>query len=519
MAPTTLFQNGRVYSPADPQATALLVTGDTVTWIGPGADAPSADATVDLDGALVTPAFVDAHVHSTDTGIVLLGLDLSGTHSAGDVLDRVAAHVRALPADAIVVGHGWDESSWSQQTPPSAPELDRAGGGRSVYLSQVSVHSAVVSTALLERTPPATPGYDPVGWLRRDAHHVVRGIAMGSISPAQRDLAQRAALRRAAELGIGALHECGGPGTSDDYDFTNVLRLGRDAGLPDVYGYWGELGGAAKARELGAVGAGGDLYADGALGSQTAHLRSPYLDAPGEHRGHGYVSAEQVVTHLIDCDRYGMQGGFHAIGDAAIATVTQGFRIAAAALGVDRVRAARHRIEHAEILDKALIAAFVEYGIVASVQPAFDRLWGGDHAMYAQRLGLQRSLASNPIGALAGVGVTLAFGSDSPVTPLDPWGTIRAAMNHHNPVSRIGVKAAFAAHTRGGWRAVRRDDAGVLVPGAAATFAVWDAPMSSDEVADAAGRTRLPNLLSSVPPVCRRTVVRGTTIFNVEDSS
>ncbi len=163
------------------------------------------------------------------------------------------------------------------------------------------------------------------------------------------------------------------------------------------------------------------------------------------------------------------------------------------------------------MLDKALIAAFVEYGIVASVQPAFDRLWGGEHAMYAQRLGVDRSLASNPIGSLAGVGVTLAFGSDSPVTPLDPWGTIRAAMNHHNPVQRIGVKAGFAAHTRGGWRAVRHDDRGVLVPGAPATFAVWSVPAQS-EVVDPAGRTRLPSL-ELTAPTCVRTVAHGSDLF------
>ncbi len=154
----------------------------------------------------MTPAFVDAHIHATDTGIVLLGLDLAGTRSAADVLDRVASHAADLPADAVVVGHGWDESSWSEQTPPSAAELDRAGGGRSVYLSQVSVHSAVVSTALLERAPASTPGWDGGGWLRRDAHHVVREIAMGAISTAQRRLAQRAALqpRRIARHRRGA---------------------------------------------------------------------------------------------------------------------------------------------------------------------------------------------------------------------------------------------------------------------------------------------------------------------------
>ena len=92
-----------------------------------------------------------------------------------------------------------------------------------------------------------------------------------------------------------------------------------------MYGYWGELMGAAKARELGAVGAGGDLYADGALGSRTASLREPYLDDPGGGCGYGYVTAEQVGEHLLDCARHGMQGGFHAIGDAAIGTVLAGF--------------------------------------------------------------------------------------------------------------------------------------------------------------------------------------------------
>jgi predicted amidohydrolase YtcJ len=511
---TTLYRGGHVYSPADPTATAMVVAGNRIAWLGSDADAPAADVTVDLDGALVTPAFVDAHVHSTDTGIVALGLDLSGTISATDVLDRVAAHAATLPADAIVVGHGWDESSWSIQTPPSAAELDRAGGGRPTYLSQVSVHSAVVSSDLLARTPIHTPGYDAIGWLRRDAHHVVRGMTMGAMSNAQRDRAQRAALCRAATLGIAAVHECGGPGTSSEDDFRNVLALGREPDLPDVYGYWGELGGAERARELGAVGAAGDLYADGALGSQTAHLREPYLDSGDPtHRGHAYITADEAGAHLIACTEAGMQGGFHAIGDAAIATVIAGFAIAAAKLGVDRIRLARHRIEHAEIIDKALIAAFVEYGIVASVQPAFDRLWGGDHAMYAQRLGIERSRASNPIGSLAGVGVALAFGSDSPVTPIDPWGTVRAAMTHHNPVQRVSVRTAFAAHTRGGWRAVRADAEGTIAPGATATFAVWATPT---------GRTNgLPTLVAAGPgepapplPACLRTVVAGSTIFD-----
>jgi predicted amidohydrolase YtcJ len=253
-----LFGNGRILTPADPSATALLVEDGRIGWLGPLADAPAADEVVDLEGALVTPAFVDAHVHTTDTGITLSGLSLSGTRGARALLETVAAHASALPADAVVIGHGWDETAWAEQALPSAEDLDRAGGGRGVYLSRACVHSALVSSALLPGARGAA-GFDASGWLRRDAHHVARAAAMGSIGPAQRRDAQRDALRRAAALGIAAVHECGAPGTSSEDDFTGLLALPGEGGLPEVYGYWGELGAAAKAKELGAQGAAGDL--------------------------------------------------------------------------------------------------------------------------------------------------------------------------------------------------------------------------------------------------------------------
>ena len=452
---STLYRGGVLHCPADPSATALLVSGGRITWLGPDADAPAADRVVELGGALVTPAFVDAHVHATDTGLALSGLDLSGVRSAAELCAAVAGFAEGLPSDAVVLGHGWDESRWPDPVAPGAAELDRASGGRRVYLSQASMHSALVSRALLAAAPQvaAADGYDPSGWVRRDAHHVVRAVAMGSVPLSQRRVLQRRALAYAASVGIASVHECGGPAISSEADFTSLLALSGD-GVAEVYGYWGELLGAAKARELGAVGAGGDLFADGALGARTARVSQPYADgAPGEC-GHGYLSAEQVRDHLLDCAAHGMQGGFHAIGDAAIAAVLAGFAQAAAVLGTDRLREAGHRVEHAEIMDRALIAGFVEFGVVASMQPAFDRLWGGVHGMYAARLGAERALAANPMGAMHGVGVTLAFGSDSPVTPLDPWGAVRAAAQHFNPAQRMTVGAAFAAHTRGGWRAL-----------------------------------------------------------------
>jgi predicted amidohydrolase YtcJ len=516
--PTTCYRRGRIHTPADPHATAMLVTGDTIAWVGTDDGAPDADRMVDLAGALVTPAFVDAHVHCTDTGLAHSGLDLASARSARQVLDAVAGAAASLPPDAVVLGHGWDESTWADPNLPDADALDRAAGGRLAYLSQASMHSALCSRALLAAAPAAAaaPGYDGSGWLRRDAHHAVRAVSFGSLGPTQRAQAQRAALRRAASLGIAAVHECGGPGISSEDDFTGLLAVAGE-GLPEVYGYWGELGAAAKARELGAVAAGGDLFADGALGSQTAHLREPYLG--GDGCGHGYLTVEQVRDHLLDCHEHDLPGGFHAIGDAALATVLAGFTAAAEKVGAEQLRAARHRVEHAELLDRAMVAQFVEYGVVASVQPAFDRLWGGEQQMYARRLGPQRALAANPFGAMHSVGVALAFGSDSPVTPLDPWGAVRAAAAHHNPALRMGIRSAFAAHTRGGWRAVSQDNHGVLVPGAPATFAVWDTP---------AGRQQtMPVLVADDParqgphdptplPHCRATAVRGSVIFSTD---
>lgn len=522
--PSVLYRGGVLYCPAQPGATALLVRDGRIAWLGADSEAPRADVVVELAGALVTPAFVDAHVHATDTGLTLSGLDLSGVRSADELVERVAGFAAGLPADAVVLGHGWDESTWALAVPPDARRLSAAAGGRRVYLSQASIHSALVSSEMLASVPASGAVVaDDSGWVREEAHHAVRAVAFGSLGAAQRTAAQRAALSAAARLGIAAVHECGGPGTSSEADFTGVLGLSGD-GLPEVYGYWGELLGAARARELGAVGAGGDLYVDGALGSRTALLSEPYVDGGG--CGSCFLDAGQVAAHLVDCVRAGVQGGFHAIGDAALAAVVDGFALAAGEVGVERLRAGHHRVEHVELPDRRVIAAFVEFGVVASVQPAFDRLWGGDGQMYAARLGVGRSLASNPLAALHGVGVPLAFGSDSPVTPLDPWGTVRAAVSHFNASSRLSVRAAFAAHTRGGWRAlppgvVRTSQEGVLALGAAATFAVWSVP---------AGVTPdgLPVLVAEDPavrgpadptplPRCVRTVLRGREIFVASD--
>ena len=506
---TTLYRNGHVLSDSAAHATAMVIDHETIGWLGgdDGADghADGVDTVVDLQGALVTPAFVDAHVHATSTGIALEGLQLAGCASLAECLQRVEAFCRSRRG-GVVLGHGWDETTWPERRAPTRQELDRASYGGVVYLSRVDVHSAAVSSALLATVPEvrAAEGFSDSGHVTTEAHHLVRRVARESVTAGERRTAQRATRARAAALGIGCLHELGGPDISSEDDFRDMLALAAAEDGPEVIGYWGELGGVDRARELGALGAAGDLFADGAIGSHTACLRSVYAD--DDSAGHAYLDAAQVRDHVVACTRAGLQAGFHAIGDGALAAVTAGFREAAAIVGASAIRATRHRLEHVEMVDADMIATLADLGIVASVQPAFDALWGGEHGMYAGRLGPERAVTLNPLAAMATAGVVLALGSDSPVTPMDPWGTVRAAVHHHTGSSRIDLAAAFAAHTRGGWLAAGHDSGGVLAVGAAATFAVWDV----------AG----PGLPDLPPPgddrslpACRHTVVRGRSVF------
>jgi predicted amidohydrolase YtcJ len=532
MRTTTLLVNGRIHSPAAPDATAMAVAGDVVTWVGQ--DGPAwalygdADTVVDLDGAFVAPAFVDAHVHATAAGMLLGGLDLTGAGTLAECLDAVASYA-AGHRDTVLWGHGWDETRWPQGRPPTRAELDAAAGGTPVYLSRIDVHSALASSALRARVPEAraAAGWSDDGPLTRDAHHRVRAAARAAVTPAQRRDAQRAFLRHAAATGVACVHECAGPEISGADDLTDLLALGGD-GRPEVVGYWGELGGVHTARELGAHGVGGDLFVDGAIGSRTAAVHEPYVDDPGNH-GALYLDADAIAEHLVACTRARVQAGFHVIGEAAMAAVVEGLRRAERRVGGPALASCRHRLEHAEMVDAGQAAELGRFGVVASVQPLFDAAWGGREGMYARRLGADRGASLNPFAALASAGVPLAFGSDVPVTSVDPWAAVRAAVHHRTDGFGVSPRAAFTAHTRGGWRAGGVDDgvAGTLVPGAPATYAVWEAaelvtaaPDSRAQRWSTDPRSRVPGLPPLDPgaalPRCRHTVLRGRVIFDAE---
>jgi hypothetical protein len=376
-------------------------------------------------------------------------------------------------------------------------------------------------------------GYDGGARVTRAAHEAAR-LATRQMPQETLRRHQERALAEAAANGYVAVAEMGAPHIGGAADLRtaagwNGSEPGHSA-YPEVLPYWGELVSTEEqARALveqfgaGLRGLAGDLNMDGSLGSRTAALRSGYSDAAQE-RGTLYLDVEQAAAHLAACSLAGIQGGFHVIGDAGLDAALAALDLAAREVGEQKVRAAGHRFEHVEMADAAAVAKLAHYSVTVSAQPSFDAAWGGPGGLYERRLG-GRSRAMNPFAAFYSAGVPVCFGSDSPVTPLRPWSSVRACVEHHNPDERISARAAFLGHTRAGWRAARHTNpmAGQLVPGAPASFAVWDVEELMVQVAD--GRVQswstdprartplLPALDTGSDPVCLQTVKDGTELF------
>ena len=519
-ATSTLYRGGCVYGATDTTATAMLVVDDQIAWIGSEETAAGlADGVTevcDLAGALVTSTFVDAHVHTSATGMRLRSCGLSGLSSLQEALDRVE-HAARRGAGRPIYAPDWDEDRWPERRPPTAQELDRASYGGVVYSPRVDGHSAVISSALAAASGARNhPGWNDSGLVTREAHHAARDCFYLGITPAERRADIDSALSAAAAAGIGLLHENGGPTLSSEADFSDVLEAGARGDGPQVIGYWAELVGdvesaRALASRMGARGLAGDLNIDGSIGSRTASLREPYADVgdPGS-TGNAYLTVEQVRDHVVACSLAGIQAGFHVIGDAGADTAVAGLEAAATQVGSDKVIAAHHRLEHLEMADAGAIKALAELGVTASVQPAFDAHWGGSDGMYAARLGRERASGMNPFATMIEAGLGLALGTDSLVTPFAPWGAISACVNHHDPAQRISARSAFLAHTLGGWRAAGIDDRGYLDVGQPASFAIWSAGSGAFS-----GQSGLPDLSPGATlPTALRTVIRGRTVFD-----
>jgi predicted amidohydrolase YtcJ len=532
-----LLRRAHVWTPSRPDATAVLLDGDRVAWIGDedgvaglyALGSLAGVAEVDCAGGLITPSFVDSHVHLFATGLTLPGVDgtaaLAGVGSAGELLAAVATAAATLPPTAPVLGFGWDESGWPAPDLPDPGALRRAAGGREVFLGRVDMHSALVAA---DGVPGPSGEAALLAWEGTGPAGAV--FARLSAEPSLRRRLIAAALGRAAAEGIGCVHEMAAPHLNPVSDLDLLAAFDADPVYPRVLRWWGEhvdSGGVARAQAAGALGCGGDLCIDGSIGSRTAALLLPYADAPAPTgsaptRGRLQLDPPSIARHVRSCVENRIGTGFHVIGDAAATALAEGLQEAAQNFGGRLPIPVR--MEHAELIPEHLLPVLAGLGVLAGVQPGFQTRWGGPGELYEQRLGIARATRMNRFADLAAAGIPLAFGSDSPVLPLSGWAMVRAAAFHPDPAQRLTARAAFAAATRGGWRAAGSPERGVLVPGAVADLALWDVPgelgIQTPDARVAAWstdpRARLPALpvlgATAALPTCRLLLVGGTVV-------
>jgi predicted amidohydrolase YtcJ len=501
-----LLRGGTVFVAAGKRSTAVSVRGDRIAAVGEQAERMAGPSTrvVDLRGRLVTPGMNDAHCHLGAGGLSMLQVDLRGASSLREIESRVrAAAEKAAPGEWIT-GRGWDQTRLrpSELGPggwPTKETLDRASPHHPVYLRRVDGHTGWASSRALQlagidgRTPDPPGGEivrdprgTPTGILKENAQDLVEQAA----PPPTPDKLRRgilAALDLAARTGVTSVHS---EVTAAELDIYRALRAEGRLTVR-IYGWLPLTMEVVRALEQrGEHAASGDswvrtglvkAYADGTLGSRTAWMLEPYADNPST-RGIQRLPGPELDALVLAADRAGLQVAVHAIGDAANREALDAIERAADATGR---RGARHRIEHAQVLDAADIPRFARLGVIASMQPTHatsDMRWAED------RIGRPRAEeGAYAWRKLLDAKARIAFGTDFAVEPLDPVEGLYSAVTRQSrekpgtpaagwlPSQRVSMEEALSLYTASSaYAEFQEEEKGTLEPGKLADLVVWD---------------------------------------------
>lgn len=458
-----------------PEARAVLAKRRRIAWVGddPSDVVPPNCRVIDLTGALLIPAFVNAHTHLTKLGLLWGALDVGVARSVEDCLAAVRATVDVTP-EPVVWGAGWDETHWPEHRPPTADELTVAAADRPVILSRSDGHCVVVDRTSLSALPLARArGVErdaegvPTGVLRQEAAQVAQRWFSAQLSDFTLERARRLATRELAAAGVASAHEMGGPHRMGPADFDTWL----EGDWPvEIIGYWGDMD-LEFVAERGLRRIGGSLLLDGTIGSHSAALAGSYADRAGS--GQLYRDTAELREFVTQATLKGVQVALHATGDRAVAQAIEVFESLAAAVGPHQVRRSRPRLEYAALVGAEAARRLAGLGVVVTAQPATEQNLGVEGGTYDQRLGIDRARDASPLGTLAAAGVPLAFGGDD-ANALVPWTSVRAAATTTQAGSAMELTDALNAATVGGRIAARQPTVGTIKAGHRADLAAYE---------------------------------------------
>jgi len=431
---------------------AVRDAGELAELIGPDTTVHSAA------GELIVPGFQDAHIHPVFGGTELLQCDLTAATSAEDCYRLIAQYCAERPEPEWIIGAGWSMEFFPGGT-PTREALDAVTDGRPAAILNRDHHGIWVNSKALELAAITRETPDPVdGRIERDATghpsgtlHEGASDAVTALLPEVSDELAAHGLRRAQaylhELGVTAWQDAmlgNGLGMKDATNtYFDALAAGeltmrvvgalwweRDGGLEQIDSLIARRDRIAAADPTGRFRASSvKIMVDGVAENFTAALSAPYRDDAGhvtENSGLSFIPAEDLKRYVTALDDAGFQVHFHALGDRAVSEALNAIEAARDAHGD---RGNRHHLAHLQVVASADIPRFAKLGAIANLQ----MLW----AMHEEQLDeltipfLQPSLVDRlyPFGELAESGVTLAAGSDWPVSTPDPLAAIHIGVN------------------------------------------------------------------------------------------
>jgi len=479
----------------EPVAEAMVVLDGKVAAIGHEEDLR--EAYPDLSarsagGKSIVPGFTDSHGHFMGLGLEKLSVDLRGTRSIDEVVERIRAFYPDLEPGQWIRGRGWNQELWPGRAFPTRQDLDLHFRDNPIALSRIDGHADWYNTAAMDIAgfEAIQNAEDPVGGaIIRDAEGVPTGVFVDAAAylverhvPAwteeELDRALEIAMQSAAEVGLTGVHDAG-------VDMTTIERYQRfideDRFSVRMYAMIGGAGSTFDALCNQHIIDYGDfltvrsvkLYLDGALGSRGAALLHDYADDPG-NRGLLFVEPDEfsgVVQHAVAC---GYQVNTHAIGDRGNRVLLESYELASITPDM------RPRNEHTQIIALEDIPRFQDLGIIASMQPTHAT---SDLNMAEDRLGPHRIKGGYAWRTLKEAGIPLAFGSDFPVERAHPLEGFFASITRQTrdllpeggwyPEERLTREETLEAFTQGGaFAAFQEDQLGSLSPGKWADFVV-----------------------------------------------
>jgi predicted amidohydrolase YtcJ len=451
--------NGKIYTVdnARPLASALAVRGGRILFVGSEAEARALASrsaqVVDLRGATVVPGIIDAHAHLLGLGNTLRRVNLAGSTSYGEVIERVKAWAKDVKPGEWILGRGWDQNRWPSKDFPTHEALSRTFPNNPVVLTRIDGHASLANAKAIElaRVSASTadpeggriirlPSGAPAGVFVDNAQSLVSRAIPGSTRADTRK-AILAAIAECNRLGLTGVHDAGEDAETigiyeelakaGNYNLRNYVMLA-DPGDPTAAGalanpylrrgpqsalYDGHL----WVRAI-------KLYADGALGSRGAALLAPYADEP-TNSGLLLSRPEHLRAWAETALRSGFQVNVHAIGDRGNRIVLDAFE---AALRVVPKADHRFRIEHAQVISLEDIPRFAKLGVIPSMQATHQT---SDMGWAEARVGPQRIRGAYAWRSLLNTGVVIPNGTDFPVEEVNPLLTFHAAITRQDPAN------------------------------------------------------------------------------------